>query len=263
MRISTIIRTLAIWLGAASIVLCAVPVSAASGSWQGAVSGVNGSTLTFYVSGMTYTVYNNGASLLMADGSLLNFSYIETNDSLTVAGTMNGNTIAAQSIVDNSMQRYVHVDGTVVSVVSGTSFTVQAADKGTVTANMANGASVNINGIASPVGSLSYGQSISAVGTYDQANKALWTTDVRVGGNYNGNSYSTTNTGNGSVSLSLSPNSTTLINGQTTTVTATLGSDGLSNVNIVVNGGSAQNCPVTNFAASSVCTFSLYGGNYS
>ena len=34
------------------------------------------------------------------------------------------------------------------------------------------------------------------------------------------NANTNTNTGNGSVSLSLSPNSTTLINGQTTTVTA-------------------------------------------
>jgi hypothetical protein len=65
------------------------------------------------------------------------------------------------------------------------------------------------------------------------------------------------------VTLSLSPYSSTLLNGQSTTATATASdSDGIASMGIYVNGLLLQSCPVTNYPASNVCSTTLYGGNY-
>ena len=67
----------------------------------------------------------------------------------------------------------------------------------------------------------------------------------------------------GSVSLALSPYATTLVSGQSTTVTASAyDASGIASMGIYVNGSLSQTCSVTNYPASNTCTTTLYGGNY-
>ena len=253
-------------------------VRSASITVSGTVSSIYGSSFTLNATtGQSYTVNTGNAMIVMKDGSALPTANIEVNDLVTVLGTVAGNAINASQITDSSLWRFERVSGTVVSV-SGSSFSLQTTDRGTVTVNIAGNARVSrSNGSynsAYPVA----GEYARATGTWDQANNVLWTTDVRVSAatsngyngynNYNGyasydnNVYN--NNANGTITVSMSPYASTLQNGQSTTVNASAYDGiGLSNVVIYVGGVAAQTCSFASFTASFNCTTTLYGSNYS
>ncbi len=240
---------------------------------SGTVVTVSGSWFTMNATtGQTYTVNAGSAVISMKDGSSLPAANIEINDSVTVLGALSGATINATQITDSSLWRFERVSGTVLSV-SGASFSLQTNDRGTVTVNIAGNARVSrdnglYNNYAYPV----VGEYANATGTWDQANRVLWTTDVRVSSqssnNYNGyngyNGYSNyNNNANGSVSLSLSPSVSTLANNQSTTITASgYDNNGVSSIIIYVNGSAAQTCTPASYVVNYNCTTTIYGGNY-
>ena len=244
--------------------------NASSVTASGTVTAANGSSFTMLATtGPSAIVDATGATVVMRDGSPLPAANIEVNDSVTVTGTVNGSTVVASRVTDNSLRRFERVSGT-VSSVSGTSFAMQTTDRGAVTVNIAGNARVSrnggVNGSAYPV----VGEYARATGTWDEANKVLWTTDVRVSqstnNGYNNNVYSNNannNTANGSVSLSFSPYVSTLYSNQSTTVTANAyDANGIASVSIYANGSLVQTCPVANYPTSYSCTVSLYGSNY-
>jgi Bacterial Ig domain len=237
-------------------------------TWGGTVVTVSSPSLTVTTTlGQTYTVLATNAIVKMRDGATLPISNIEANDVVTIVGTLQGSVISATRVTDSSLERNEHVSGT-ISLVTGNTITVVTNDKGTVTVHLANGAVVKKNGGAASLDNLAANERVSAVGTWDQPNKALWTTDVRIwNGNYYGQNatQNLTNTANnGSVSISLSPYVTSLASGDSTTVTANAyDSDGITNVSIYVNGSLQQTCAVYNDATSGTCTLTIYGSNYS
>jgi hypothetical protein len=245
--------------------------NASSVTASGTVTAANGSSFTMLATtGPSAIVDATNATVVMSDGSPLPAANIEVNDSVTVTGTVNGSTVVASRVTDNSLRRFERVSGT-VSSVSGTSFAMQTTDRGAVTVNIAGNARVSrnggLNGSAYPVA----GEYARATGTWDQANKVLWTTDVRVSqsttnNGYNNNVYynnANNNTANGSVSLSFSPYVSTLYSNQSTTVTANAyDANGIANVSIYANGSLVQTCPVSNYPTSYSCTVSLDGSNY-
>ena len=243
-------------------------------TWNGTVTSVNGSSFVMQSSaGPTVNVDAGNATVTMKDGSSLPVDNIELNDSVTVTGTLNGSTVTARRITDNSLSRGFYISGAVTSV-SGTIITVQSTEQGAVI----------IHAVNSSIGNIAIGSRVRAIGSWDAANKALWTTDIRVSGNnnngYNYNGYNNSNgyynnganngqnvavngNVNGSV-LIVFPSGATLANGSSATVTANANDpDGIGNLVVYANGAAVQSCPSSNYPISSGCSVTLYGGNYS
>ncbi|MGE5392661.1 MAG: DUF5666 domain-containing protein [Candidatus Saccharibacteria bacterium] len=70
----------------------------------GTVSSINGNTITLNSNGTTYTVDAGNARIMIAKpaGTALQNSGIQTGDTVTVFGTVNGSSIAAAEVVDGS-----------------------------------------------------------------------------------------------------------------------------------------------------------------
>ena len=74
---------------------------------------------------------------------------------------------------------------------------------------------------------------------------------------------SSSNSSSGSVTLSLSPSLSALVNGQSTTITASANdTDGISSVIVYLNGAQTQSCPVGNYPTSASCAVTIYGSNF-
>ena len=148
-------------------------------SWSGTVVSVYGSSLTFNSgNGQTYTVNAGSATVVMKDGSALPVSNIEVNDRLTIAGTLQGSAISATSVTDNSLRRFVTISGTITSV-SGNTFTLLMDQQGSATVHLVSGGIRDTNGNGSAANYSASNERVRATGTWDEANNALWTTDVR------------------------------------------------------------------------------------
>jgi len=173
--------------------------------------------------------------------------------------------------------------GSVSVSLSPYSSTLSSGQSTTVTANASD-----TNGISSIViyananGSLVKTCTISGYPANGTCLLTLYSNDYTNGSNisiyaqmtdrsgYTATSTSTTltaqnnvTTAAGSVSLALSPYATTLVSGQSTTVTASAyDASGIASMGIYVNGSLSQTCSVSNYPASNTCTTTLYGGNY-
>jgi maleate cis-trans isomerase len=194
----------------------------------------------------------------------------------------NGNTATSTTTTLTVQNNVTNTSGSVSLALSPYASTLASGQSTTVTASAYDAGGISSMGIYVN-GSLSQTCPVSNYPTSNTCTMTLY------GGNYaNGSTVSvygqmtdeygntatsttssisiqsSTATGTGSVSLSLSPYSTTLANGQTTTLTAN-GYDpsGIASMEIYVNGSLVQNCPVvSNYPTNNSCTMTLYGSNY-
>jgi len=263
----------------------------------GYVTALNGSTFTMVANAGPSAYVNTAAAAITGrDGAALSASYIAVNDQVTVTGTVSGSTVMASRIVDRTASQYSYngynnppqnnssatSNGSVSLSLSPYVSTLSAGQSTTITANAydADGiANVNIyvNGSLAQSCPLSYypASGTCALTLYGSnyaygSNITVYAQTTDRYGNIATSSTSsittqnnTTGNSNGSVTVSLSPYAITLTGNQTTYITTNSSdTDGITTTSIYVNGSLVQSCPVSNYPTSSICSSSIYGGNY-
>lgn len=164
-----------IGLVATSVALLPAIAFAKTSKVSGTVSAINSGT-SISIMGMgsnsstTYTVDLTNAKFVRHFGAKMAITDIQTNDKVTVAGTVSGSTITATTLRDDSLQGYNGNFIGTVSAINGTGFTLMTPKRATQNISTDASTKIELNGKADQLSDLTVGETVKVSGVWDRKN---------------------------------------------------------------------------------------------
>ncbi len=151
-------------------------------TWTVKVTAVSGSTVTATAKNVVYTIDDSSATTTRRYGGKMMAADIQVNDQLEVRGTLNGTSIAATWIQDNSLQAK---NGTFVGVVKSIdatnySLSFQSRARGMQTVTWTSTTTVKKNGQPAQASDIVVGSTLRATGVWDRTNHNLTASNIDI-----------------------------------------------------------------------------------
>jgi hypothetical protein len=164
----------------ASTVTIVVKNGATTGVFQSAV----GETISMTAQNSPSTVYSvdaTNAKLMRRFGAAMQLSDMQAGDVLAVSGTVNGLSITAKTIRDNSLQAHNGTFiGTVSGAVNGSSFTIQSKARGSQTINTTSATIFKKGTASSSLADIAAVETVTVSGVWDRTNSNITATRVTI-----------------------------------------------------------------------------------
>ena len=164
--------------GRASTTVASIKVSTVTGT----AASINGTSLILSGSSSTsYTVDASAAKVYRKYGAAMQVSDIQTGDTLQVYGTINGTSITAKTIRDQSQQQKNGTFTGTVSSINGSSFALATKNRGDQTINTDSSSVFKENGQSSvSIGNVTVGENIIASGLWDSTANTVAASNVTI-----------------------------------------------------------------------------------
>jgi hypothetical protein len=152
---------------------------------SGTFAGLSGNTITLDSSDSSSTVYTvdaTSAKVTRKFGGTMQLTDIQTGDSLSVRGLVDGTNVTASAIRDMSQQQRNGTFSGTVSALSGASFTIQSRSRGSQTVNTDSTTIFNKNGQtdSNGISDISVGSTVTATGLWDNTQNTIAATKVNL-----------------------------------------------------------------------------------
>jgi Domain of unknown function (DUF5666) len=180
------ITTSGVWDSTSNTVAASkVTIVVKTGTISGTLTNISGTTLTVTASGTSLSVYTVDASnVKKVDrryGASTDLSALQTGDTLSVRGVINGTNVTASTIRDISLQaRKGTFVGTVSGAVNGSSFAIQSKDRGSQTINTTSSTIFKEGSAGSSLADIAVGQTVTVSGVWDRTNSNVTATRVTI-----------------------------------------------------------------------------------
>lgn len=143
-------------------------------SWTGTATNISGNSFTLTAAnGGTYTVDASVAKTYRRFGAIMQVGDIQPGDSVVVRGTADSNNIKAEYIRDTSLQARSGVFSGKITVLNGSSFTLQTYGRGQETVNTDSATVFKKNGQPAQLSDLAVGSQVRVAGVWDRANNNI------------------------------------------------------------------------------------------
>ncbi len=148
---------------------------------EGAVTAIQGTTLTVQAkNGGTYTVDASGAKFVRRFGAAMVIGDIQINDQLHVEGRIDGNTVVAKLVRDESLQaRHGEFSGK-VTTITGTSFVIQTSGRGTQTIMTTASTTIMKQGATTTLSAIPVGTQVKVRGVWNTSNNNVVASRIHI-----------------------------------------------------------------------------------
>jgi Domain of unknown function (DUF5666) len=148
---------------------------------SGTVASVSGNSIMLTGSkGASYSVDATNAKLVRRFGAAMQLSDIQTGDVLLVTGVVNGTSVAAKTIRDQSLQAHNGTFNGTVSAVNGSGFTLQSKQRGNQTINTTSSTVFKKGTASSSLSDIAVGQTVTVSGVWDRTNSNVTASRVTI-----------------------------------------------------------------------------------
>lgn len=179
------VETYGVWDSTNSTVAAAgVTIVVKTETITGALTAINGTSLTVTTSSTSPTVYSVDASnVKKVDrrfGAQTDLTALQVGDTLQIRGVVNGSSVIASTVRDMSLQaRYGTFVGSVTSI-SGSSFALQSKDRGSQTINTTSTTIFKQGSQTATISNLAVGQTVTVSGVWDRTNSNVTANRVTI-----------------------------------------------------------------------------------
>lgn len=150
-------------------------------AYPGVVTAVSGNSITMTSGNSTYTVDASSAKIVRRFGAAMTVADVQVNDKLVVRGTLDGASISAKTIRDDSLQaKNGRFGGTVTSLNGTSGFVLQSKERGSQTVSVDSATKIKLNGKDAGFGDLSVGANVTVVGVWDRTNSNIKASMVNI-----------------------------------------------------------------------------------
>jgi hypothetical protein len=151
-----------------------------TGTWNGRVSSVNGTSIQFSADdGTGYTADVSNAKFMRRMGAGTDISFIGPGNEIQVQGTANGSNITATSVRDMSLVGGATFTATVRSI-SDSTFLIRIVNTGPVTVRVTNATAITRNGQPAQFSDIAVGSKVTVKGVWDTATNTVTATSVDI-----------------------------------------------------------------------------------
>jgi hypothetical protein len=164
----------------ASTVTIVVKTGTTTGVFQSVVSGEMFSMTAYRSSSTVYSVDATNAQLIRRYGAAMQLSDMQAGDVLAVSGTINGLSITAKTVRDESLQAHNGTFVGTVGQVSGSSFVLQSKDRGSQTINITNSTIFREGTASTSSSAVAQGQTATVSGVWDRTNSNVTANRVTI-----------------------------------------------------------------------------------
>jgi hypothetical protein len=149
----------------------------------GIIQSISGEILTITGTHSSSTVYSidaTNAKLVRRFGAAMAITDFQTGDTVTATGPLLGNSMAAKTIRDESLQAHNGTFDGSITAINGSSFTLQSKNRGPQTINTTATTIFRMGSASATMASLAVGENVTVSGVWDRTNSNVTANRVTI-----------------------------------------------------------------------------------